>query len=147
MIEVQRYGINGHYLHQHVEGIGEDCEIKEYGVGFQDGEYGKFGLVLYPYGYNHAQQTLLVINIKGKWIPTTTQPEGSGGIKLTLGTDGNAKDRAGDVWATFTTTGWVTCDYHYCGKQVTSGWEKGKIGEPGGASHYCSEHVEVQEAN
>lgn len=136
MIEVQKYGVTGHYLHQHVEGVGEDCEIKEYGVGFQDGEYGKFGVAL-----NIEGRGLFVVHLKGKWVPTTIE-EGSG-IKLTLGTDGSAKDRAGDSWATFTTTGWVTCDYHYCGKQVTSGWEKGTVG----ASHYCSEHVEVQEAN
>lgn len=64
-------------------------------------------------------------------------------IKLTPTNDIGtyARDEAGDSWATFTTTGWVTCSL--CGKTITQGWEKGRIGEE--MTHYCLEHIEKEE--
>lgn len=134
MIVIQKYGVTGHYLHQSVDGLeGNNHEIKEYGRGFQDGEYGAFGVVLYPHGRGAKPETLLVIHIKGKWVPTK---EESIGIRLTT----DAYDRAGDRWTTFETTGWVPCDYPYCGKSIRQGWKKGTLGVEE-EQHYCSEHI------
>lgn len=64
-------------------------------------------------------------------------------IKLypTTPTGTYARDEAGDVWATWRTTGWSTCAL--CGKTITHGWEKGKLGDE--QTHYCDEHIEKEE--
>jgi len=65
-----------------------------------------------------------------------------GQIKLypTNHTGKYARDEEGNPWAIFTTAGWVTCAQ--CGKHITSGWVKGKLGKE---TFYCSEHVETED--
>lgn len=73
---VQRYGVNGYHMHQTVDGVGNDLEIQEYGEGIQDEKRGVFGVV-HPSIDNEKKTGLttgvLVINIEGKWIPTTVE--------------------------------------------------------------------------
>jgi hypothetical protein len=73
---VQRFSYNGTYMHQTVDGVGEDLEIQEYGLGEEAGKRGVFGVV-HP-SINNEKKTgldkgVLVIHMGDKWVRATEE--------------------------------------------------------------------------
>lgn len=73
---VQRFGYNGHYLNQRVDGLGDDLEIQEYGEGEEAGQRGVFGVV-HPSLHNQKKTGVdtgvLVIHLGDKWVRATEE--------------------------------------------------------------------------